>query len=77
MPIVNNFSGNVCCCLILHSLYIWKKTSQELRMLSTVTLYCQVAKIVMNAGLNCQNLSRPNRPLFDPIVLDIFRKLII
>ena len=27
-----------------------KKTSQELRMLSTVTLDCQVTKIVMNLG---------------------------
>ena len=27
-----------------------QKTSQELRMLSTVTLDCQVTKIVMNLG---------------------------
>ena len=29
---------------------IWDQTSQELRMLSTVTLDCQVTKIVMNLG---------------------------
>ena len=28
----------------------YKKTSQELRMLSSVTLNCQVTKIVMNSG---------------------------
>ena len=28
----------------------WNKTSQELRMLSSVTLNCQVTKIVMNSG---------------------------
>ena len=36
---------------ILKSLYcidFQKKTSQELRMLSSVTLYCQATKIVMN-----------------------------
>ena len=27
-----------------------KKTSQELRMLSSVTINCQVTKIVMNSG---------------------------
>ena len=29
------------------------ETLQELRMLSTVTLDCQVTKIVMNSGKNC------------------------
>ena len=29
---------------------LWNKTSQELRMLSSVTLYCQVTKIVMDLG---------------------------
>ena len=35
---------------IFITLYSEKKTSQELRMLSTVTLDCQVTKIVMNLG---------------------------
>ena len=33
------------------------KTSQELRMLSTVTLYCQV-KLLWIQGLNCQNCNQ-------------------
>ena len=33
-------------------------TLQELRMLSTVTLYCQVTKIVMIQVLNCQNCNQ-------------------
>ena len=32
------------------------ETSQELRMLSTVTLYCQVTKIVMNSGSQLSDL---------------------
>ena len=32
------------------------KTSQELRMLSSVTLYCQVTKIVMNSGSQLSEL---------------------
>merc|ERR1712037_1033339 len=28
----------------------WYKTSQELRMLSSVTINCQITKIVMNSG---------------------------
>ena len=32
------------------------KTSQELRMLSNVTLNCQVAKIVMNTGSQLSEL---------------------
>ena len=32
------------------------KTSQELRMLSSVTLDCQVTKIVMNSGSQLQEL---------------------
>ena len=28
----------------------WNKTSQELQILSSVTLNCQVTKIVMNSG---------------------------
>ena len=31
------------------SMFLVSKTSQELRMLSTVTLDCQVTKIVMNS----------------------------
>ena len=33
-----------------------KKTSQELRMLSSVTLNCQVTKIVMNSGSQVSKL---------------------
>ena len=33
-----------------------KKASQELRMLSNVTLNCQVAKIVMNSGSQLSEL---------------------
>ena len=33
-----------------------RKTSQELRMLSNVTLNCQVAKIVMNSGSQLSEL---------------------
>ena len=33
-----------------------KKTSQELRMLSNVTLNCQVAKIVINSGSQLSEL---------------------
>ena len=33
-----------------------EKTSQELRMLSNVTLNCQVAKIVMNSGSQLSEL---------------------
>ena len=35
---------------------IYLKTSQELRMLSNVTLNCQVAKIVMNSGSQLSEL---------------------
>ena len=31
-------------------LHVYIKTSQELRMLSSVTINCQVTKIVMNPG---------------------------
>ena len=40
--------------LIKHVLKL--KTSQELRMLSNVTLNCQVAKIVMNSGPHLSEL---------------------
>ena len=33
-----------------------KKTSQELRMLSSVTINCQVTKIVMNSGSQLSEL---------------------
>ena len=33
-----------------------EETSQELRMLSSVTLNCQVAKIVVNSGLQFSEL---------------------
>ena len=33
-----------------------KKTSQELRMLSSVTIYCQITKIVMNSGSQLSEL---------------------
>ena len=33
----------------------FNKTSQELRMLSSVTINCQVTKVVMIQVLNCQN----------------------
>ena len=33
-----------------------KKTSQELRMLSSVTLNCQVTKIIMNSGSQLSHL---------------------
>ena len=33
-----------------------KETSQELRMLSNVTLNCQVAKVVMNSGSQLSEL---------------------
>ena len=32
------------------------KTSQELRMLSSVTIYCQITKIVMNSGSKLSEL---------------------
>ena len=35
---------------------IHAKTSQELRMLSTVTINCQVTKIVMNSGSQLSGL---------------------
>ena len=34
----------------------WMKTSQELRMLSSVTINCQVTKIVMNSGSQLSEL---------------------
>ena len=39
-----------CICLLT------KKTSQELQMLSNVTLNCQVAKIVLNSGSQLSEL---------------------
>ena len=36
--------------------YSIKQTSQELRMLSSVTLHCQVTKIVMNSGSQLSQL---------------------
>ena len=36
----------------------WKKTSQELRMLSSVTINCQVRMIVWIQVLNCQNCNQ-------------------
>ena len=33
-----------------------RQTSQELRMLSSVTLYCQVTKIVMDSGSQLSEL---------------------
>ena len=38
------------------SLWFFLKTSQELRMLSSVTLNCQVTKIVMNSGSQLSQL---------------------
>ena len=35
---------------------IWSKTSQELRMLSSVTINCQITKIVMNSGSQLSEL---------------------
>ena len=35
-----------------------QKTLQELRMLASVTLNCQVTKIVINQVLNCQNCNQ-------------------
>ena len=34
----------------------FKKTSQELRMLSSVTINCQITKIVMNSGSQLSEL---------------------
>ena len=34
----------------------WVKTSQELRMLSSVTINCQITKIVMNSGSQLSEL---------------------
>ena len=35
---------------------MWKETSQELRMLSSVTINCQITKIVMNPGSQLSEL---------------------
>ena len=37
-------------------LQVFFKASQELQMLSTVTLYCQVTKIAMNSGSQLSEL---------------------
>ena len=37
-------------------LLLFKQTSQELRMLSSVTINCQVTKIVMNSGSQLSEL---------------------
>ena len=39
-------------------LQIKTKTSQELRMLSSVTINCQITKIVMNSGSQLQNCNQ-------------------
>ena len=46
------------CSLLINSEYAGetKKTSQELRMLSSVTLNCQATKIVMNSGTQFSEL---------------------
>ena len=52
----------ISCCICLFvaffssSISFFLQTSQELRMLSNVTLYCQVAKIVMNSGSQLSEL---------------------
>ena len=47
----NNF------CSAFHgSLVVTHKTSQELRMLSSVTINCQVQKVVMNSGSQLSEL---------------------
>ena len=38
------------------NLNVFSKTSQELRMLSSVTLNCQATKIVMNSGSQLSEL---------------------
>ena len=48
--------------LICHIVCLWSiifvlKTSQELRMLSSVTINCQVTKIVMNSGSQLSEMS--------------------
>ena len=35
---------------------LWQQTSQELRMLSSVTINCQITKIVMNSGSQLSEL---------------------
>ena len=40
----------------IDSLSVFKQTSQELRMLSSVTLNCQVTMIVMNSGSQLSEL---------------------
>ena len=35
---------------------LWEETSQELRMLSSVTINCQITKIVMNSGSQLSEL---------------------
>ena len=40
----------VCACMLTN------KTSQELRMLSSVTINCQITKIVMNSGSQLSEL---------------------
>ena len=44
--ILKGFHSNA----VIQYSYIVHKTSQELQMLSTVTLDCQLTKIVMNSG---------------------------
>ena len=40
------------------SRHTWRKTSRELRMLSSVTINCQVRMIVWIQVLNCQNCNQ-------------------
>ena len=37
-------------------IHVYKKTSQELQMLSSVTINCQITKIVMNSGSQLSEL---------------------
>ena len=38
------------------AMHVWAKTSQELRMLSSITINCQITKIVMNSGSQLSEL---------------------
>ena len=51
------------------------QTSQELRMLSSVTINCQVTKIVMNLGFRLSVLSSVSQMLQVPMIAPLAQQL--
>ena len=47
---------------------LWYKTSQELQMLPSVTLNCQVTMIVMNSGIQMSEMSKISHKLTSPVM---------